>query len=93
MKLVTYNVGLVNPEAVLVNVGQLTADLLVMDADVVALHKFEPELCQPLDAALRKAYAYRHYLVRKDKGYSCALFSKLELTDVEELHLERDSAD
>lgn len=93
MKLVSYNVGLVNPEAAMLNVDGLVADLLAMEADVVALHEFEARMCPRLDEALMRTYGYSHYLTLADDGYSCALFSRLPMENVVELQLDADSED
>lgn len=85
MRLVSYNIGLVNMEAEHLDVNALLNDLSVLRADVLALHEFDRRLRQDLDDALLAKYPYNYHLVREDMGYSCALFSRYELKDIEEL--------
>lgn len=85
MKVVSYNIGLVNPEACGINPSSIISDIISLNADVVALYEYERVLCPALDDALCGAFPYRHYFTRSDKGYSSAIFSLFEMTDIEEL--------
>lgn len=85
MRLVSYNIGLVNPEAERLDISALLADIYETNADVLALHEFDRRLCSDLDDALLANYPFCYHLVREDMGYSCAVFSRFMLEDIEEL--------